>query len=260
MLSEIRTKLLSTLRDIHGIDDFKVRTFLLTGLDKEGLERHKANTRIDLAYIVNRVMETEEVSVLIKNAKYLAESQKKIVRRLEAIDQDWNNLVGRPLNSEFPQPPSSPVSKQQDEISPKFDSDSIKTFDVFLAHNSQDKPQVETIAYKLKQRGLKPWFDKWELRPGLPWQKALEEQIENINAAAVFIGPNGIGPWENIEVNAFLRQFVKRGCPVIPVLLPDCEREPKLPLFLEEMMWVDFRKEDPDPLEQLHWGITGKRS
>jgi hypothetical protein len=25
------------------------------------------------------------------------------------------------------------------------------------------------------------------------------------------------------------------------------------------MTWVDFRKEDPDPLEQLVWGITGQR-
>jgi hypothetical protein len=25
------------------------------------------------------------------------------------------------------------------------------------------------------------------------------------------------------------------------------------------MTWVDFRKDDPDPMEQLVWGITGKR-
>jgi hypothetical protein len=25
------------------------------------------------------------------------------------------------------------------------------------------------------------------------------------------------------------------------------------------MTWVDFRKRDPDPMEQLIWGITGER-
>ncbi|MBI2487804.1 MAG: toll/interleukin-1 receptor domain-containing protein [Deltaproteobacteria bacterium] len=34
-------------------------------------------------------------------------------------------------------------------------------FDVFLSHNSKEKPAVERIAEKLKQAGLEPWLDKW---------------------------------------------------------------------------------------------------
>ncbi len=30
-------------------------------------------------------------------------------------------------------------------------------FDVFLAHNNQDKLDVEKIANKLRDRGLRPW-------------------------------------------------------------------------------------------------------
>jgi hypothetical protein len=56
-----------------------------------------------------------------------------------------------------------------------------------------------------------------------------------------------------------LRQFVQRGCPVIPVLLPGIER-PELPVFLDGMAWVDLAVADPDPLDQLEWGITGKHS
>lgn len=133
-------------------------------------------------------------------------------------------------------------------------------FDVFLCYNSTDRPAVIEIGKKLKQRGILPWLDEWELRPGLPWQRALEEQIGKVKSAAVFVGQNGIGPWQDMEQAAFLRQFVKRACPVIPVLLPDCPEKPKLPIFLENMQWVDFRKSDPDPMEQLIWGITGKGS
>lgn len=57
-----------------------------------------------------------------------------------------------------------------------------------------------------------------------------------------------------------MRQFVKRECPVIPVLLPDYDQEPTLPIFLESRMGVDFRKPEPDPMEQLTWGITGERN
>ncbi len=131
------------------------------------------------------------------------------------------------------------------------------TFDVFLCHNSQDKQSVEDIARRLQARGLRPWLDKWELRPGLPWQRALEEQIGAIGAAAVFVGPNGPGPWQQLEQEAFLRQFVQRQCPVIPVILPGLVSAPELPAFLGSMTWVDFRLPDPDPMDQLIWGITG---
>ncbi len=137
----------------------------------------------------------------------------------------------------------------------------IKTrdFDVFLCHNGTDKPAVKEIGAKLQEHGILPWLDEWELPPGLPWQPLVEEQIGKIKSAAVFVGKNGRGPWQDKELRAFLQQFVKRDCPVIPAILPDCENAPELPPFLESMTWVDFRKQDPDPLERLIWGITGER-
>lgn len=135
-----------------------------------------------------------------------------------------------------------------------------KEFDVFLCYNSEDLHIVRDIGTKLKEIGLKPWLDQWELRPGLPWQETLERQIKNIKSVAVFVGKNGIGPWHNRELSAFIRQFGKRECPVIPVILPDCKAEPDLPIFLEGFTWVDFRRNDPDPLMELKWGITGDRS
>ncbi len=131
-------------------------------------------------------------------------------------------------------------------------------FDMFLCHHGVDKPAVKKIGEQLKAEGLLPWLDEWELRPGLPWQRLLEEQIEHIKSAAVFVGKDGIGPWQQMELEAFLREFVSRGCPVIPVLLDYAPDKPKLPVFLRGMTWVDFRKSDPDPLEGLIWGITGK--
>jgi hypothetical protein len=118
---------------------------------------------------------------------------------------------------------------------------------------------VKQIGELLKERGILPWLDEWELRPGLPWQRLLEQQIGQIKSATVFIGQSGIGPWQQLELEAFLCEFVRRSCPVIPVLLTNAPREPELPVFLGGMTWVDFRKRDPDPMEQLIWGITGER-
>ena len=135
----------------------------------------------------------------------------------------------------------------------------MEKFDVFLCHNSEDKPFVKKIGKQLKKEGLHPWLDEWNLRPGLPWQDELGKQIQNIRSAAVFVGKNGMGPWQHEEQNAFIRQFVKRKCPVIPVILKDCEKEPELPPFLEGMTFVDFRKKKPDPIKRLIWGITGEQ-
>lgn len=131
-------------------------------------------------------------------------------------------------------------------------------FDVFLCHNSKDKPEVIEIAHELTRQGIKPWLDKWELRPGLAWQSLLEEQIENIKSAAVFVGSSGLGPWQSQEMRAFLNEFVERKCPVIPVLLGNTPQQPKLPIFLRGHTWVDFRT-DIEAMENLIWGITGRK-
>ena len=131
-------------------------------------------------------------------------------------------------------------------------------FDVFLCHNSRDKPVVKALAARLVKYGIKPWLDEWALRPGLRWQPLLEEQIRAVKSAAVFVGAEGIGPWQSEEIGAFLSACVKRGIPVIPVFLENAPREPELPLFLAERTSVDFRSAEPDPLERLIFGISGK--
>jgi GUN4-like/TIR domain len=130
-------------------------------------------------------------------------------------------------------------------------------FDVFLCHNKKDALEVKKIGEQLKQQGLHPWLDEWELTPGFPWQRQLEKQIGDIKSAAVFIGSSGLGPWQEMEIDAFLREFVKRQSPVIPVLLPNAPEKPELPFFLVGNMWVDFRQQEPEPMGRLIWGITG---
>ena len=135
----------------------------------------------------------------------------------------------------------------------------MEEFDVFLCHNSKDKPAVIQVAEQLQQHAIVPWLDIWHLRPGFSWQDSLEEQIDQIRAAAIFVGNSGFGPWQSQEIKALLREFVDRKCPVIPVLLADAPQEPKLPVFLKGLMWVDFRLQYPEPMGQLIWGITGTK-
>jgi len=130
-------------------------------------------------------------------------------------------------------------------------------FDVFICHNSEDKPSVRKMNQRLRDSKIKTWLDEDQLPPGCAWQDLLEQQIQSVRTAAIFVGSSGIGPWQNVEARAFLQEFVRRQCPVIPVILRDCQNVPKLPLFLSQLTWVDFRKDSPDPFDRLLWGITG---
>jgi len=132
-------------------------------------------------------------------------------------------------------------------------------FDVFLCHNSADKREVKEICDRLWASGLTPWLDVDQLRPGRPWQELLERQISRIDSAAVFVGQSGVGPWQNRELRAFIDEFVRRDCPLIPVILPNAPLVPDLPLFLRQMTWVDFRAEPDRAFDKLIWGITGQR-
>lgn len=138
-----------------------------------------------------------------------------------------------------------------------------QAFDVFFCYNHQDRQVVESIGGQLKRHGILPWLEEWDLRPGDPWQRALEEQIRKAPTAIVFIGSHGMGPWQDSEMYAILRQMKKRCCRVIPVLLPGIPENSKLPSnfdgFLDEMHPIDFRVQNPDPMQWLLWGITGKK-
>ena len=54
-------------------------------------------------------------------------------------------------------------------------------FDVFLSHNSKDKPIVRELKQALTARKLTVWFDEDELRPGLAWQPLLEQGLQTDN-------------------------------------------------------------------------------
>jgi hypothetical protein len=136
------------------------------------------------------------------------------------------------------------------------------TYDVFLSHNSADKAAVEELARRLVEAGLTPWLDTWNLVPGEPWQEAIEEALDACQTVAVFLGPSGIGSWENEEMRSALEERVRdKSRRVIPVLLPSAPdpREKPLPRFLRRLTWVDFRGglDDEDAFQRLVAGIRG---
>src|SRR5262245_5440219 len=136
-------------------------------------------------------------------------------------------------------------------------------YDVFLSHTSADKDAVEALARRLvDEAALSPFLDKWHLIPGNPWQEELEQALDAARTCAVFIGPHGVGSWENEEMRSALNDRVTRpGFRVIPVLLPGAmlPQQGRLPRFLARLTWVDFRHglQDAEAFRRLVAGIRG---
>ncbi|MBL9137246.1 MAG: toll/interleukin-1 receptor domain-containing protein [Verrucomicrobiales bacterium] len=128
--------------------------------------------------------------------------------------------------------------------------------DVFLSYNSRDRAMVEGIANQLAEHGLRPFFDRWDLAPGLRWRPELERALAECGAVAVCLGPNGIGDVQKREVDVGLqRQDRNAQFPVIPVLLPGGETPAG---FLEGMTWIDLRHQPiADGVAALAQAIRG---
>ncbi|HRQ59707.1 MAG TPA: TIR domain-containing protein [Azoarcus taiwanensis] len=117
-------------------------------------------------------------------------------------------------------------------------------FDVFFSYHWRDHASVEAIALTLADRGLRIFLDRWYLAPGQPWPQALEHALASCNAVAVFVGGDGLGPWQQRERDLALdRQSREPDFPVIPVLLT--RTDPALG-FLKLNTWVDLSQDISD--------------
>jgi hypothetical protein len=133
-------------------------------------------------------------------------------------------------------------------------------FDVFLSHNSVDKPWAIKLKDHLQRYGILVWLDKDEIRPGDLFAKALEEGLANSRAVALIVSPDAmVSGWVSEEYYSALSLAKAKQSPLhlIPVMLRDAE----LPGFLAGRNWVDFREESTysQNVWKLVWGITGNK-
>jgi hypothetical protein len=135
-------------------------------------------------------------------------------------------------------------------------------YDVFVSYARSDAAAATELNNWLRGQGLATFFDRSELRPGLPWVPALEEAINRSRAVAILFGKHGIGNTQQYERQfALVRQTHEAAFPVIPVLMPGCESPPTG--FLQLLTWVDLSKaasilQQLDSLASLRAALRGE--
>ena len=123
------------------------------------------------------------------------------------------------------------------------------TYDVFLSHNSQDKPQVRKLAERLKKAGLRVWFDEWVIKAGDDIYLTIERGLEEARVQVLCLSPAALGSeWVTLERSTVLfRDPTNAGRRFVPLLLADCT----LPDTLRRYKYVDFRQETPAAFDEL---------
>ncbi|MEH2407984.1 GUN4 domain-containing protein [Nostoc sp.] len=141
----------------------------------------------------------------------------------------------------------------------------MTNFDVFLAHNSLDKPEVRAIAEELKRHNLKPWLDEDQILGGDRILQAIFHGILQSKAGALFISLNGLGNFqESIELDTVIQSFLEKhksqNFRVIPVLLPGISDVPDTLWYLRQWRWIKFTHlNDEAALQDLIRSIRGRK-
>ena len=123
------------------------------------------------------------------------------------------------------------------------------TYDVFLSHNSKDKPRVRTLAGELRDAGLRVWFDEWVIKPGDDIYLAIERGLAAARVQVLCLSQAALASdWVTLERSTVLfRDPSNAGRRFIPLLLTDCD----LPDALRRYKYVDYRRKTKAALDEL---------
>jgi TIR domain len=125
---------------------------------------------------------------------------------------------------------------------------------IFLSHSSTDKPMVRKLAGDLLSWGIDVWLDEWKINPGDSIIQLVQRGVEESDFVGIWLTTNSIkSSWVEREWRTKLFQEIGLDrVSVIPLLYESV----KLPLFLAEKKYADFRKNYIDGLFDLSKSIN----
>ena len=121
-------------------------------------------------------------------------------------------------------------------------------YDVFLSHSSKDKAVVRKLAQRLKDDGLRVWFDEWIIKPGDMIGKKIDEGLESSRVLLLCMSKHFFASeWSSMESGSFrFRDPTNKEGRFIPLRLDKTE----LPLSLRQFAYVEWGRKPDDSVYQ----------
>jgi WD40 repeat protein len=122
-------------------------------------------------------------------------------------------------------------------------------YDVFISHSAKDKPIVWELAQKLKNDGLRVWFDEWEIKPGDMIGLKIEQGLEKSRTLILVMSKAAFeSEWVSLERHTLLfRDPTNSKRRFIPVLIEDCQ----IPDVIAQFAYIDWREKAVKAYEEL---------
>jgi hypothetical protein len=95
----------------------------------------------------------------------------------------------------------------------------IRQYDVFISHASEDKDDVvRPLAISLQSKGLKVWYDEFELKIGDSLRRKIDKGLSNSRFGIVVLSKNFIRKgWTNYELDGIITKSVSGEQIVLPI-------------------------------------------
>src|ERR1017187_421028 len=92
----------------------------------------------------------------------------------------------------------------------------------FISYSSIDRPAVEKLALGLRERGIDPWWDKWEIGPGDDIVASINAGLDEAGAGIiVFSRHSRESRWVEAEVSYLTYARIQESKLLIPVMVGD---------------------------------------
>jgi TIR domain len=116
---------------------------------------------------------------------------------------------------------------------------------VFLSHASEDKPKVREIKQALLSHKVEPWLDSDELKPGVPWNDAIWEAMENSDIILLCFSRTSVNKKGFVQRELRMALDLANEQPLdtiflIPARLDEC----KVSIRLGHLQWVNLFEEN----------------
>jgi len=117
-------------------------------------------------------------------------------------------------------------------------------YDAFLSYSSKDREVVRAVAVRLREDGLRVWFDEWKINPGDSIPAKIEDGLEHSRVLVLCMSANAFGSdWAQLEGGTFrFRDPLNKERRFIPLRLDDAPIKGSLAQFLY-INWLSIDRE-----------------
>lgn len=124
---------------------------------------------------------------------------------------------------------------------------------IFLSHSSKDKVEVRKLAGQLKSRGIDVWIDEEKINVGDSISKKIQQGLRDSDYLCIWITEKAMqSGWVEKEWLPKIKQEIDENRTVVlPLLAEPC----KLPAFLDDKKYADFRESFSHGLNDLFQAI-----